>query len=137
MFPSNTRFLVVDDFSSMRKIIIKALADLGFTMVEETVDGKQAFQKLLIARNKGQPFDLVISDWAMPEMNGLQLLKNCKADPRLKDLPFILIIAESEEKNILEAAKAGVSDCLVKPFNSQILQEKLTRIFEKQRSKAS
>ena len=131
MFPANTKFLVVDDFATMRKIIKKVLTELGYTNVEEAEDGKPAFQMLQNAQSAGQPFQFVISDWNMPGMTGLDLLKACKADANFKNMPFMLVTAESEQKNIVEAAKNGVSDYVVKPFNAQTLKGKLERIWTK------
>ncbi|HND85781.1 MAG TPA: response regulator, partial [Pseudobdellovibrionaceae bacterium] len=115
----------------MRKIIKKVLTELGYTNVEEADDGKTALPMIQAAHEKGQPYDFVISDWNMPGMPGIDLLKACKADPRFKNMPFMLVTAESEQKHILEAAKAGVSDYVVKPFNSQTLQQKLERVYAK------
>jgi two-component system chemotaxis response regulator CheY len=131
MFPSNTKFLVVDDFATMRKIIKKVLTELGYTNVEEADDGKPAFVALQNAQTNGAPFQFVISDWNMPGMTGIDLLKACKADPNFKNVPFMLVTAESEQKNIVEAAKNGVSDYVVKPFNAQTLKGKLERIWTK------
>ncbi len=131
MFAQNSKFLVVDDFATMRKIIKKVLTELGYTNIEEAEDGKPALQHLQQALDRGNPFDVVISDWNMPGMSGLDLLKACRADGRLKAIPFMLVTAESEQKNILEAAKAGVSDYVVKPFNSQTLKAKLEKIYQR------
>jgi two-component system chemotaxis response regulator CheY len=131
MFPADTKFLVVDDFATMRKIIKKVLTELGYTNVEEADDGKPAFAALQKAQSEGKPFQFVISDWNMPGMTGIDLLKACKADPNFKSMPFMLVTAESEQKNIIEAAKAGVSDYVVKPFNAQTLKGKLERIYAK------
>lgn len=138
MFPSTTKFMVVDDFATMRKIIKKVLTELGYSNIEEADDGKNALPALQKAVAAGAPFQFVISDWNMPGMSGLDLLKACKADPTLKAIPFMLVTAESEQKNIVEAAKAGVSDYVVKPFNAATLKEKLERIYNKtQASKAA
>ncbi len=131
MFPANTKFLIVDDFATMRKIIKKVLTELGYTNVEEADDGKPAFAALQNAQNSGVPFQFVISDWNMPGMTGIDLLKACKADANFKNLPFMLVTAESEQKNIVEAAKNGVSDYVVKPFNATTLKGKLERIWAK------
>ncbi len=131
MFPANTKFLVVDDFATMRKIIKKVLTELGYTNVEEADDGKPALAALQTAQTNGAPFQFVISDWNMPGMTGIDLLKACKADANLKNMPFMLVTAESEQKNIVEAAKNGVSDYVVKPFNAQTLKGKLERIWTK------
>ncbi len=131
MFKPETRFLVVDDFQTMRKIVKKVLGELGYTNVAEADDGKTAWPLIEQAKNQGAPFEVIISDWNMPGMSGIDLLKHCKADARFKAIPFVLVTAESEQKNILEAAKAGVSDYIVKPFNAATLKEKLTKVFNR------
>jgi two-component system, chemotaxis family, chemotaxis protein CheY len=131
MFSLDTKFLVVDDFATMRKIIKKVLSELGYTQIEEADDGKPAFELIQSHYAAGKPFHFVISDWNMPGMTGIDLLKNCKSTPHLKDMPFMLVTAESEQKNIIEAAKAGVSDYVVKPFNAQTLKGKLERVYAK------
>lgn len=131
MFPNTTKFLVVDDFATMRKIIKKVLNELGYTNVEEADDGKTALPMIQAAHDAGKPYEFIISDWNMPGMQGIDLLKACKADPRFKSTPFMLVTAESEQKHILEAAKAGVSDYVVKPFNSQTLKGKMERVYAK------
>lgn len=131
MFPPDTRFLVVDDFSTMRKIIKKVLMELGYKNVEEADDGATALPMLKEAANTPMPFKFVISDWNMPKMTGLDLLKGVRSDEQLKALPFMLVTAESEQKNIIEAAKAGVSDYVVKPFNAATLKGKLEKIYAK------
>ncbi|MCX7674313.1 MAG: response regulator [Bdellovibrionaceae bacterium] len=131
MFSPDTRFLVVDDFATMRKIVKKVLMELGYSQIEEADDGKPAWELIKSAHASGHPFGVVISDWNMPGMTGIDLLKAVKADPQLKSTPFILVTAESEQKNIIEAAKAGVSDYVVKPFNAQTLKAKLERVWQK------
>jgi len=131
MFLPSTRFLVVDDFATMRKIIKKVLSDLSYQNIIEADDGKTAWPILEEAFTKGQPIDFIISDWNMPGMTGIELLKKCKEDPRFKSVPFLMVTAESEQKQILEAAKLGVSDYTVKPFNAPILKGKLERIWAK------
>jgi two-component system chemotaxis response regulator CheY len=131
MFPPNTKFLVIDDFATMRKIIRKILTELGYSHVEEADDGATAWPLIQQAHEKGEPFQFVISDWNMPKMLGIDLLRTCKADPRFVNLPFMLVTAESEQKQILEAAKAGVSDYVVKPFNAATLKQKLERVYAK------
>lgn len=131
MFPPNTKFLVIDDFATMRKIIRKILSELGYSNVEEADDGATAWPMIQQAQERGVPFQFVISDWNMPKMLGIDLLKACKADPRFNTIPFILVTAESEQKQILEAAKAGVSDYVVKPFNAATLKQKLERVYAK------
>ena len=131
MFAPNTKFLVIDDFATMRKIIKKVLNELGYTNVQEADDGATAWPLIQEAHTKGEPFQFIISDWNMPQMQGIVLLKHCRTDARFKDLPFMLVTAESEQKQILEAAKAGVSNYVVKPFNSVTLKQKLEQVYVK------
>lgn len=131
MFPQNTRFLVVDDFATMRKIIKKVLNELGYTQVDEADDGTTALPMIKAAHDAGQPYGFIVSDWNMPGMQGIDLLKSCKTDARFKTTPFMLVTAESEQKHILEAAKAGVSDYVVKPFNAATLKAKMERVWAK------
>ncbi|AZZ36979.1 response regulator [Bdellovibrio sp. qaytius] len=131
MFSPNTKYLIVDDFATMRKVVKKVLTELGYSDISEAEDGKQALQLIQEAAANGTPFQCIVSDWNMPNMTGLELLKACKADPKLKDIPFMLVTAESEKEQIIEAAKAGVSEYVVKPFNAATLKEKLTRVYNK------
>ena len=125
MSNANLKFLVVDDFSTMRRIVRNLLKDLGFTNVEEAEDGSVALQKL-----RGEPFDFVVSDWNMPNMTGIELLRQIRADANLKKLPVLLITAEAKKENIIEAAQAGASGYIVKPFTAATLDEKLNKIFQ-------
>jgi two-component system chemotaxis response regulator CheY len=122
----NMKFLVVDDFSTMRRIVRNLLKELGFTNVDEAEDGVVALQKL-----KNGHFQFVITDWNMPNMTGLDLLKKIRADPELKALPVLMITAEAKKENIIEAAQSGASGYIVKPFTAAVLEEKLNKIFEK------
>ena len=115
--------LVVDDYATMRRIIRNLLQQLGFTDVDEAADGEQALAKL-----RDKEFDLVISDWNMEPMTGLDLLKAVRADARLKALPFIMVTAESKTENVVAAKQAGVSNYIVKPFNAEILKQKLAAV---------
>ena len=123
---SSLKFLVVDDFSTMRRIVRNLLKELGFTNVDEAEDGAVALTKL-----RDGNFEFVVSDWNMPNMDGLTLLQNVRADARLKTLPFLMITAEAKKENIIAAAQAGASGYIVKPFTAATLQEKLDKIFEK------
>lgn len=124
--PTKLRFLVVDDFSTMRRIVRNLLKELNITNVEEAEDGAVALQKL-----KAAQFDFVVSDWNMPNMDGLTLLQSVRADPSLRTLPFLMITAEAKKENIVAAAQAGASGYIVKPFTAGTLGEKLNKIFEK------
>jgi two-component system, chemotaxis family, chemotaxis protein CheY len=124
--PSKIKILVVDDFSTMRRIVRNLLKELGYTNVDEAEDGAVALQKL-----QGGGFDFVVSDWNMPNMDGLTLLQKVRADAALKHLPVLMITAEAKKENIIAAAQAGASGYIVKPFTAATLNEKLVKIFEK------
>ncbi|MBL8439329.1 MAG: chemotaxis response regulator CheY [Zoogloeaceae bacterium] len=126
------KFLVVDDFSTMRRIVRNLLKELGFTNVEEAEDGMVALQKLNSAA-----FDFVVTDWNMPNMDGLTLLQTIRKTPSLKSLPVLMITAEAKKENIIAAAQAGASGYIVKPFTAGTLSEKLEKIFEKMGKKAA
>ncbi len=119
------KFLVVDDFSTMRRIVRNLLKELGFSNVHEAEDGADALQKL-----DGGQFDFVVSDWNMPNMTGIELLRKIRSDPTLKQLPVLMITAEAKKENIIEAAQAGASGYIVKPFTAATLDEKLKKIFQ-------
>lgn len=121
----NMRFLVVDDFSTMRRIVRNLLKELGFVNVEEAEDGAVALGKL---RNGG--FDFVISDWNMPNMDGLTLLQSMRADETLKKIPVLMVTAEAKKENIVAAAQAGANGYVVKPFTAVTLDEKLSKILQ-------
>ncbi|MBZ6388573.1 MULTISPECIES: chemotaxis response regulator CheY [Pantoea] len=126
MADKNMRFLVVDDFNTMRRIVRNLLKELGFNNVEEAEDGVDALSKL-----RAGGFDFVISDWNMPNMDGLQLLQTIRADGTLGQLPVLMVTAEAKKENIIAAAQAGASGYVVKPFTAATLEEKLGKIFEK------
>lgn len=121
----DTRFLVVDDFSTMRRIVRNLLKELGFINVQEAEDGVDALSKL-----RGAEFDFVVSDWNMPNMTGIELLRAIRADAKLKHLPVLMVTAEAKRENIVEAAQAGASGYVVKPFTAATLDEKLKKIFQ-------
>jgi two-component system chemotaxis response regulator CheY len=125
MADPNMKFLVVDDFSTMRRIVRNLLKELGFNNVEEAEDGAAALAKL-----RGGHFDFVVSDWNMPNMTGLELLKEIRADANLKQLPVLMVTAEAKKENIVAAAQAGASGYVVKPFTAATLEEKLNKIFQ-------
>ena len=126
MADPKTKFLVVDDFSTMRRIVRNLLKELGYSNVDEAEDGAMALSKL-----KNEHFDFVISDWNMPVMNGLDMLKSIRADPALSKLPVLMVTAEAKKENIIAAAQAGANGYVVKPFTAATLDEKLAKIFEK------
>jgi len=120
------KILIVDDFSTMRRIIKNLLRDLGFTNTDEADDGQTALPKL-----EAGDFDFLVTDWNMPGMQGIDLLKAVRADPNLKDLPVLMVTAESKREQIVEAAQAGVNGYVVKPFTAATLKEKIDKIFER------
>ncbi|BBP01225.1 chemotaxis response regulator CheY [Sulfuriferula nivalis] len=126
MADKNLKFLVVDDFSTMRRIVRNLLKELGYANVEEAEDGAQGLQML-----KSAKFDFVVSDWNMPNMDGLQMLQAIRADPALSSLPVLMVTAEAKKENIIAAAQAGANGYVVKPFTAATLDEKLGKIFEK------
>lgn len=125
MADPNMKILVVDDFSTMRRIVRNLLKELGFANVSEAEDGVDALNKL---RGEGN-FEFVVSDWNMPNMTGIELLRNIRADAALKHLPVLMVTAEAKRENIIEAAQAGASGYVVKPFTAATLDEKLKKIF--------
>ncbi|HQS57051.1 MAG TPA: chemotaxis response regulator CheY [Gallionellaceae bacterium] len=118
------KILVVDDFSTMRRIVRNLLKELGFSNVEEAEDGIDALKKL-----RADTFDFVVSDWNMPNMTGIDLLREIRKDAALKHLPVLMVTAEAKKENIIEAAQAGASGYVVKPFTAITLDEKLKKIF--------
>ncbi len=126
MADPNTKFLVVDDFSTMRRIVRNLLKELGYSNIEEAEDGAMGLAKL-----KEGSFDFVVSDWNMPNMDGLTMLKHIRADENLKSLPVLMVTAEAKKENIIAAAQAGANGYVVKPFTAATLDEKLAKVFEK------
>lgn len=125
MSPSNVKILVVDDFATMRRILRNLLKELGYSNVDEAEDGVAAMHKL-----RSQPFDFVISDWNMPNMTGIELLRTIRDDQQLRHLPVLMVTAEAKKENIIAAAQAGASGYVVKPFTAATLDEKLRKIFQ-------
>lgn len=128
-FNPKQKILVVDDMGTMRKIIKNMLTKMGCDNLTEAEDGAPAWDMLQQAHEAGIPFDFVVSDWNMPQLSGLDLLKNIRADERFKTLPFLMITAEAEQANVVIAVKAGVSNFIVKPFSIVTLKEKIDKIF--------
>lgn len=122
----NMSILVVDDFSTMRRIIKNLLGELGFSNIKEADDGASALPML-----RSEKFDLLVSDWNMPKMQGIELLKAVRANAELAHLPVLLVTAEAKKEQIVEAARAGVNGYIVKPFTAKTLKEKLEKIFER------
>jgi len=119
------KILVVDDFATMRKVIRNLLKQIGYDNVIEAENGQIAFKTL-----KSQQVDFIISDWNMPTMSGLELLKAVRADADLGKTPFLMVTAEALKENVVEAVKAGVNNYIVKPFTAEILESKIAKIIE-------
>jgi two-component system chemotaxis response regulator CheY len=122
----NMKFLIVDDFPTMRRIIKTLLKQNGYSNFVEAEDGEKAYRVL-----QSQPdIEFIVSDWNMPNMTGLEFLKTVRADPKFKNLPFLMVTAEAEKENIIEAVKSGVSNYIVKPFTGATLKEKMAKVFQ-------
>ena len=124
--PSDLKFLIVDDFSTMRRIVRGLLKEMGCNNAEEAEDGAVALNML-----KNQRFDFIVSDINMPNMNGFDLLKACKADDSLKHIPVLMVTAEARKEDIVLAAQSGAAGYIVKPFTKATLEEKVTKIMQK------
>ena len=122
----NMKILIVDDFSTMRRIIKNLLHELGFNNTAEADDGATALPML-----QAGGFDFLITDWNMPNMTGIELLKAVRAEPALAGMPVLLVTAEAKREQIVEAAQAGVNGYIVKPFTAETLKEKINKIFER------
>lgn len=120
------KILVVDDFSTMRRIVKNLLKQLGFENIDEAEDGAQAYTKM-----KDGGYGFVVTDWNMPNMDGLDLLKKVRSDPAIKDTPMLMVTAEAEKEKVITAIQAGVNNYIVKPFTGEVLKEKMDKIFER------
>ncbi len=116
--------ITIDDFSTMRRIVKNLLKQLGFSNILEADDGTTGLEAI-----RSQKVDFIISDWNMPKMTGLELLKTVRSDPALKEIPFLMVTAEAEKENIIQAVQAGVSNYVVKPFTAEVLKQKIEKIF--------
>ena len=122
----NMKILLVDDFATMRKVIKNLLKQTGYNNISEAEDGLEALKTL-----KSEKVDFIISDWNMPNMTGLELLKAVRAESAIKGLPFLMVTAEGLQENVVAAVKAGVSNYIVKPFTAEVLNEKIEKIIAK------
>ncbi|PCH85522.1 MAG: chemotaxis protein CheY [Piscirickettsiaceae bacterium] len=120
----NMKILVVDDFSTMRRIVKNLLRELGFTNLDEADDGQTAWPKL-----QSGHYDFLVTDWNMPGMTGIDLLKNVRANPATENMPVLMVTAESKREHIIQAAQAGVNGYIIKPFTAATLKEKLDKVF--------
>ena len=121
----NMKILVVDDMSTMRRIVKNIMKQLGFANVDEAENGQEALTKL-----RAESYGFIISDWNMPVMTGIELLRAIRADDKLKAIPVLMVTAEAQKENLIEAIQAGVSKYIVKPFTAEIVQEKMNKIFK-------
>jgi len=128
MFKLNTRILIVDEMLTMRKLVSKACQEIGFTDVIEASDGAQAWQAI---QESQPPVGLVISDWGMPKGTGIDLVRRIRADSRFSKLPFLMVTAEAEQHQVLEALKSGVDQYMLRPFTTPVLSEKLEQVHQK------
>ncbi|RMG71251.1 MAG: response regulator [Nitrospirae bacterium] len=129
MFDSSIKILVVDDFSTMRKIVRNVLQQLGYSNIEEAENGEEALKKL-----REDHFDFVVSDWNMPVKDGLEMLKEIRSDANLKSLPVLMVTAEAEKSKVIEAIKAGVNNYIVKPFTAETMKQKIAQICERMKN---
>ena len=125
MTDNNLKFLIVGNFSNMREIITNLLKEIGFLNIDEAEDGMIALRKL-----QEDNFDFIVSNWHMPNMDGLTMLQNIRATEALKEIPVLMVTADAKKKNVLAAAQAGANGYLVRPFSAAILQDKLSLIFK-------
>ena len=129
------KFLIVDDLQSMRWIIIKRLKEIGFTTFEEANDGDVALQKLKKAADRNEPYEFVISDWNMPNMKGVDLLRAVRSDEALRNVPFMMVTAETEQAQMNEAMDSGADAYAFKPFTPEQLKETLLGVLEKRKKR--
>ncbi|HRO68164.1 MAG TPA: response regulator [Pseudobdellovibrionaceae bacterium] len=134
---SGLRFLVADDMMVMRKLVSQQLKILGAVAIEQAVDGEDAWVKMKEAAAQGKPFDFIVSDWNMPKMQGIDLLKACRADQQYKAVPFLLVTAEGEMSQVKDALTAGVDNYLLKPFTPETFKDKFMSVYRKRMPKAA
>jgi two-component system chemotaxis response regulator CheY len=128
-FDLNKKILIVDDTPAIRIIVTRMLAKKGCTNIIEAEDGKQAWERLEEAHTKGEPVEFVMSDWKMPNLSGICLVKKMKEDKRFEMIPFLMVSAESDDQSVIDAYKAGITSFVGKPFSMQLLDEKIEQIF--------
>lgn len=128
---TKSKILIVDDFEMMRVMMKNAFMELGYQNLEEAGDGEEALEKLMEAKKLNEPFELIFSDWNMPEMNGLELFRCCRSDEHFKNIPFVMVTAENEKANVIKAITEGVSNYIVKPLTPETLSEKIEKVNQK------
>lgn len=135
MFSLETHFLVADDMPTMRELVKSQLRAMGYRKITEAADGDEALTRLLLAYKEDTPIDIVISDWNMPKMTGIDFLKQLRSNDKFKNLPFLLLTSESEKDQVTEAILAGVTQYLVKPFAPKSFEEKLKAVWARTQKK--
>lgn len=128
---TKSKILIVDDFEMMRVMMKNAFMELGYQNLEEAGDGEEALEKLIEAKKLNEPFELIFSDWNMPEMDGLELFRCCRSDEEFKNIPFVMVTAENEKANVIKAITEGVSNYIVKPLTPETLSEKIEKVNQK------
>jgi two-component system chemotaxis response regulator CheY len=128
---TKSKILIVDDFEMMRVMMKNAFMELGYQNLEEAGDGEEALEKLIEAKKLNEPFELIFSDWNMPEMDGLELFRCCRSDDQFRDIPFVMVTAENEKANVIKAITEGVSNYIVKPLTPETLSEKIEKVNNK------
>ncbi len=131
MFPKKTRILIVDDAEIIRQVINQYFTDMGYEDVEVVEDGEKAWERIRQAQNDGKPFELILSDFEMPRMDGFTLLKHLRSQPAFREVPFILLSAEADRERVMEAIHLGVSQFVVKPFNFATFTEALKTAYRR------
>lgn len=131
MFPKECKILVVDDMAAMRLRVTNQLGSIGYKNIEQAGNGQEAFDLMMLKKNENTPFDLVISDWNMPVLTGIDFLQKVRAIEEFKKLPFLMVTAEGEKEQVIRAIKTGVSDYLIKPVNIEALTLKLISVWKK------
>ncbi len=131
MFPLDTRILVIDDMPSIRELVKNHLKGMGYRNISEASDGEEGLQHIILQNSANMPVQLVISDWNMPKMAGLELLKQVRSTQAFVNLPFVLLTSESERDQVTEAVLAGVSQYVIKPFSAKIFEDKLRTVWQK------
>jgi two-component system, chemotaxis family, chemotaxis protein CheY len=131
MFPKDTRILIIDDMPSIRDLVKVQLKSMGYSTLLEAQDGEEGLTVLNKQLSGGEPVQLVISDWNMPKLKGLELLKKVRASSEFKDLPFVLLTSEAEREQVTEAVLSGVSQYIVKPFSGKVFEDKLKTVWDK------
>lgn len=131
MDPKDVRILLVDDFEMVRILLAQSLRKLGFTRIDEAEDGRPALAMINEASAAGAPYSIVFCDWVMPEVTGIEVVKECRATEGLKDLCIIMVTAEAEQESVVNAIALGTSDYIVKPFSPQTLEKKIARIMSR------